>query len=284
MNLRTLGLAAIGVIVLVVIIVLIGSTCGNGGGLDKTVYNVADIAPEETTTLTHFDTRGIGGDDDLQEILENWELAQRDALEAFGLDTDRIEHIAHFTVEGKDLTIVKSRQDTSDLRQELEALGYDQGDFGKEHEEIWESPDGTTWLSITDEGILAGNKEAVMACIFVRDGADSLGDNALMAEVMDELPEGILVYLGRYQSNETYDGLEAVGASLDKKNSKSLKATFVYRFATAGQAEDVMDTLYYALDAMYDRPEIEQKGKLLLLEAEIDIDAADPWGITGLAP
>ncbi|MDY6834355.1 MAG: hypothetical protein SVY53_06085 [Chloroflexota bacterium] len=284
MNSRRPGIAEIAIILvaLVVLFAWIGSSCGDDDGLGKTVIDIADVAPQGTANLTYLKIQDISGDAELQEVMTQWEMKDGEYLKHFGFDTAMVEHISHLNVNQNILIMIRSRQDMSDLRNELEELGYEKGDFGKNHDEVWESPSGTEWISITDKGVIIGNKETVMSCIYVRDGASSFSDNEIVEEVLDKLTEGMLVHIETYDGVETYAGLEIVGASLDKKDSQSFEASFVYTFGTPEQASAAMDPIYYAIDEIYNKPEIKQDGKLIVLEAEIEIELIDIWNITGM--
>jgi hypothetical protein len=170
--------------------------------------------------------------------------------------------------------------DKKALREDLETLGYDDKDFGQGHEEVWESQNGTQWLCITDGWIIVGDKDAVIEYIYVIDGQSSMADSEGVSAVMEQLPGGSMVLIQKYGDDPPYDDLGALGASLTKKDSENLKATIIYRFSTSAAARDAEEDLYYDVDEYYDRVDIEQEGRSVLVEAVIEIDDMVLWDVT----
>ncbi len=253
--------------------ILISTSCGGGDQLGGVALEMLQEVPGEAVSYSYRGIRQMEDDPDLAQILDAWRDANESDLQSFAIDVTKIKDAARMTTPEGWAMIIKSDQNRNDLRADLEALHFNEQDFREE--EIWKNEEDTAWLSFLGDFIVAGERGVVMDCIRVATGEPSLLDNSLVRDITEELRTGVAVHVERHVDEAPYDGLEATGMSLWKKNSSALNGRMVFTFRTSGDASAILQTLADHVDEFYDKVDAKREGRVITLEAEIGIDDFD---------
>ena len=255
--------------------VLASASCGRSDQFGGVALDLLEKVPEEAVSYAYWDIQQMEDDQDLREILDAWRDVNETDLQSFAIDATKIKHAVQFSMPEGAAIIIKGDQNRNELRADLEALHFDEQDF--RHEEIWKNEDDTEWLSIMGDLIVAGDRDVVMDCIRVTKGEPSLYDNPVAQDVAKDLRTGVRVYMERHVEETPYEGLECTGISLWKKSSAELRARMLFRFQTTGDAEAVLQTLADDVDEFYDKVDAKRDGRIVTIEAEIEIDDVEIW-------
>lgn len=274
MKIRSLAVALLAVGAMLATTV-VGASCGRSDRLGGVALDLLQKVPEEAVSYAYWDVRQMEDDKDLSEIADAWRDLVETDLQRFAIDVTEIRHVAQFSMTEGSAIIIISDQKRDELRADLEALQFNEQDF--RHEEIWKNEEDTEWLSILGDLIIAGDRNVVMDCIRVAKGDPSLYDDALVRNVTEEMRSGLAIYIGRHDKETPYEGLEATGISLWKKNSEELSARMVFRFETSGRAEAHFQTLADDVDEFYNKVDAKRDGRIITLEAEIKIGDFEIW-------
>ena len=256
--------------------VLATASCGRDGQFGGVAMDLLQTVPEEAVSYSYWDIQQMEDDQDLAQILDSWRDANEIDLQSFAIDVTKIRHAVQFSMPEGSAIIIKGDQNRNELRADLEALRFDEQDFRQE--EIWKNEEDTEWLSILGDLVVAGERSVVMDCIRVGKGEPSLFDDSIVRSVAEELRTGVTVYIKTHTIEETpYDGLEATGISLWKMNSSELSARMVFTFRTSGDAAAILQTLADDVDEFYDKVDAERDGRVVTIEARIEINDFEVW-------
>jgi hypothetical protein len=221
----------------------------------------------------------------LKDLYDGWK-DEYDNLDDYGIDLDDVNGFAEYG----DVKLITGSFDLGDVRDKLDGRGFDKSEY--KDVEVWENSgedvwvalmgnfDGSGWLALMRNLIVIGREDAVEDCIkVIREGEDSLQDNRDARDVMARLPGGVVMMWGVGQTfteiiiEEEFEGLDAGGMSLGKKDEDTLKATAILKFEDEDAAEDATDQIKAHLEEEgYRDIDVDQNKEFVKVTAEIGID------------
>jgi hypothetical protein len=194
--------------------------------------------PDTLREFEFIDTTAIRADDDLESLYNNWDYKYGWVIQPLGVD---VREVTGFGSAGYSLLIegsynpiaVQSKMETRNLeRSEVEGV------------EIWSSED--SWIALMNNMIISANSidgrelESVL-----KDQSPSLYDNRDFKDVIDRLPEGIMLWFreGSFSADYQYDGLRVTGMSAAKRDKHSMAYTWICKFSSTNAAEKAMNEI-----------------------------------------
>lgn len=226
--------------------------------------------PARADSLVYWNTKAMADDGDLHQLLDKWKAGNETRLADFALRSDRANSVLEFWADEQRVLIIRGDFDLNEVRQELEALDYDDKDY--KLVEVWESANGQDWLAMTDESIIAGAKELVKESISVIKGESPLYDDPDARDVTNRLPSGLLSHFDKYAAEPPYAGLLASGDSFEKKDRETLKVKLVYKFADPDEAAGALEGISEDVDEDYDKIDARQDGRFVIVTGEVEIE------------
>jgi hypothetical protein len=254
----------------------LGTSClggGDGGDVAAVVIDMLKMMPKGADDFMSIDMEALRTDDDFEEIYNDFVGDFSNLEEYMGID---ISDISQFTVSGEgEIVILRGDINLDAVRDALEETGFEEQTY--KGVEMWVSP-GIN-LALMSDTIIFGGEDNVKDCIgVIEEGDDSLYDDADFRDVIDRLPDGIMVGVGEGASVMTfdeYDGLKVTGVSIAKHSSDSIELTGIAKFTDADAAEDAIDDLRQDMEGDEEELrniDVSQDGKYLEATAEGDIE------------
>lgn len=265
------------VIALISLLALVGAGvgCARGGAAEHMMKKI----PQDATMFAWIDMRALRGDDDLKDMYADMEDSLEYLPDMAGIELEDVNRVGTTNIGFDGVVLLDGRFNLNEVRNKLEDLNYDQGDY--KDVEVWETQSyyDTIWLALMGNLIIMGTSEAVSDCItLIREGGKSFVDNRDVKDLIDRLPGGIVMALGIGDAfadliDEDYEGLEAGAMSYGKKDEDTLKMTAVLKFEDADAANAAIDEIKDDLeDEGYKQVDVDQDGEFMTVTAEIDID------------
>ena len=272
-----LGLAA--VIVLLPLLLLFG--VGGGGGGGGSAENLIRMLSGDAEGVLYVDVAALEDDDDLSDLRRSVESDWD--FDSYDIDLRNLDYMAYAEEDGGGDVFLLGGVDDRDLRDELDDRGYDDEIDGVE---VWVDS-SSTWEAfafLPGGGVLIAYYEEDMEDMLRRRdrGGSSLDDE--MGDVWRDLPSGYLrVGLGAGNCDDTWDGCEAAGVSLEKENSREGKLVMLVEFDSERDAERAEDDIE---DDWFDRDDcddlaVSQSGSRVRAEVVCDLDEFDSFGDYG---
>jgi hypothetical protein len=237
----------------------------NGGGV---AISAMKKLPKDAGGFTFIDLAATRADDDIAELYDHAVGMIESECDALGISTDDVDRVA----DGDTVKILEGSFDLDQVRQELEANGYE-ADRYKEID-TWEKShaDIEAVALVSESCIVVGSSmDRVKDCIDVIKGnADSLGDDKEVSEIVGRLPTALWVDV---RADDSGMGFEAYGWSAAKKDSSTVLVTHVFLFDDE-PASDVVEGIVDAYKQGYktDKVEAKQDGRFVTVTVEQDID------------
>jgi len=244
------------IIVVLLLVPVIGCTSGNSADAKSFMEKI----PEGAESLILVDFQALRGDDDLEDLLEEFE-----DMIMIGIDIDDINYAA---IYGNTI-LLNGKFNLDDIRDELDDLGLN--DDGYKDVEIWGSDYEYGWVALMGNLIILGSEDDVKDCIdVIEEGEDSLLDDSDCKDLVDRLPDGIMI---TYGTDEEYPDEEAWGISIKKKDDDTLKVTAIFKFKNEDAAVDAVDEIE---DEMKEEEgphniQVDQNGEFVIASAEMHI-------------
>lgn len=189
-------------------------------------------------TLREFefmDIAAIRMDDDLESLYNNWHYEYGWVIKPLGMD---VREVTGFGTAGYSLLIEGSYNPIT-VRTKLENRNLESGEF--EGVETWSSED--SWIALMDSLIISANATDGRELKNVLKGeVSSIYDNKDFKDVIDRLPEGIILWFkeGWFRDNYQYDGLKVTGMSAVKRDKHSMAFTWICKFENTDAAQYAM--------------------------------------------
>lgn len=251
---------------------------------------VAVITPEETgqenhnasiemmkqvpDTLREFefmDIAAIRMDDDLESLYNNWDYEYGWVINPLGMD---VREVTGFGTAGYSLLIEGSYNPIT-VRTKLENRNLESGEL--EGVETWSSED--SWIALMDSLIISANATDGRELKNVLKGeVSSIYDNKDFKDVIDRLPEGIILWFkeGWFRDNYQYDGLKVTGMSAVKRDKHSMAFTWICKFENIDAAQYAMDEIARDMvndgEKMWLNINMAQYKQFLKVTAELNIN------------
>jgi len=240
----------------------IGCTSSESDGMVSMMGKI----PEGAGNSIFMDFQALRGDDDLEDLLAEFEDAG-----VYWLDMIDIDDVNTIAICGSyaDNIILNGKFNLDDIREELDDLDCNDDEY--KNVEIWGSYD-EYWFALLGSLIIMGLEDDVKDCIdVIKDGEDSMLDDNDFKEVMDRLPGGIMVKVG---TDGGYPGEEAWGYSFKKKDDDTLKMTAIFKFKNEDASVDAVDEIEEDIEEEEEGPhniQVDQDGEFVIASAEMDI-------------
>jgi len=237
----------------------------NGGGV---AISAMKKLPKDAGGFTFIDLAATRADDDIAELYGHAVGMIESECDALGISTDDVDRVA----DGDTVKILEGSFDLDQVRQELEANGYEANRY--KEIDTWEKSraDIEAVALVSESCIVVGSSiDRVTDCIDVIKGdADSLSDDEDVSEVVDRLPTGLLVAV---RTGDSGVGSEAYGWSTTKKDSSTVLMTQVILFDDE-PADDAVQGIEDVYKQGYgtDKVEVKQDGRFVTVTVELDID------------
>jgi len=258
---------------LVVVLLLTSFIACNCAGSKKISIDLMEYVPLDSNLLVYWEVKTLGTDESLEDIYDKYRDSEEiNQLRDVGVLRSDIEQSGRASGFGQaTVTIFTGKMDIDALKGELDkredyALGHHQ------EASIW-TPDDTEAnksIAVTGDIVLIGEKDDIIICInaIVLDQEPSLNEDDDITNVVDRLPDGVLVYINKAGSDpeEDYTDLIAYGKSYAKHGDEELKLTAVYMFEDYPAAgNDVQDAIIdYLSDNGFREPKVERFDELYL--------------------
>lgn len=257
----------------------LGTSClgdsggGGGGDVATEVIDMLKMMPKGADDFMSIDLEALRADDDFEELYNDFMSDLSDLEESFGIS---FGDVSLFGVSGDgEIVILRGDFDFDGVRDALEEIRLEEETY--EGVEMWVSP-GIS-VALMDDMIIFGGEDNVKDCIeVIEEGDDSLYDNADFRDVIDRLPDGVMVAVGEGGSvmdYEAYDGLKVTGVSIAKHSSDSVRFTGIAKFEDGDAAEDAIDDLREDMETDEDELrniDVSRDGEYLEGTAERDIE------------
>ena len=232
-----------------------------------------EYVPLDSNLLVYWEVKTLGTDEDLEDIYHKYRDSDEiNQLREVGVLRSDVEQVSRVSGFGKaTVTIFTGKMDIDALKGELDK----REDYELSHHQeaiIWIPDDieANNSIAVTGDIVLIGDKDDIIECIDViaLEQEPSLNDDDDIANVVDRLPDGVLVYINKAGSDpeEDYPDLIAYGKSYAKHGDEELKLTAVYMFEDYHAASnDVQDAIIdYLSHSGFREPKVERFDELYL--------------------
>ena len=257
--------------ILISLLVLVGASVGCTSDA-KEATTVMERVPWDTNPLVITDVADLRSDSYLGGLYTAWKDALGHQMEIHGIDSSDVG----LSASGGGLSLYEGDFDLVEVRYELEDRDYSEYEY--KDVEVWQKPRGNEWVALMNGLIVIGSKESVQDCLTViREEAGSLSDRQDARDVIDRLPDGVIMQIGSVEPLSLLGifDLEAWGMSVNKKDAETIEIIAVYKFDDEDAAHDAMDGLEDILDLVYRNVNVSRDGIYLTAEADQDIDDFD---------
>ncbi len=249
-------LALAAVIVLLPLLLLFGVVGGGGGGGGGSAEDFIKMLSGDAEGVLYVDVAAIEDDDDLSDLRRSVESDWD--FDSYDIDLRGLDYMAYAEEDGGGDVYLLGGADDRDLRDELDDRGYDDDEI--DGVEVWVDS-SSTWEAFAflpgGAVLIAYYEEDMEDMLRRRDRGGSSLDDA-MGDVWRDLPSGCLrVGLGAGNCDNTWDGCEAAGVSVEKENSREGKLVMLVEFDSERDAERAEDAIEDDWDRRLRRPRRE---------------------------
>lgn len=267
---------ALGLLVLIcVILAMVGCGGSGGGGGDKDAVALMKKLPQGSEAFMFIDMKAVRTDDDLEDLYEGLEDTTGGMGDMTAMSPDDLD----FFVMGDELFIMKGSFDLEEIREYLEDSGLDQDEY--QGVETWET--FGFGLALDGDTIIYGSSADIEDCIdAIKGKSKSLYDDAKVKDDFAKLPGDALLVIwgagtqGILGEDEDYEGMEAVVASMSKKDADEMSATVLLRFKDEASAKAAVDQVKEDIEedseAEFKNLKVAQDGKYVKVTGEVEID------------
>ncbi len=272
-------LALAAVIVLLPLLLLFG--VGGGGGGGGSAENFIKMLSGDAEGVLYVDVAALEDDDDLSDLRRSVESDWD--FDSYDIDLLDLDYMAYAEEDGGGDVYLLGGVNDRDLRDELDDRGYDDDEIDGVEVRVDSSSTWEAFAFLPGGAVLIAYYEEDMEDMLRRRdrGGSSLDD--AMGDVWRDLPSGYLrVGLGAGNCDNTWDGCEAVGVSLEKENSREGKLVMLVEFDSERDAERAED----AIEDEWDNDDcddlaVRQSGSRVRAEVVCDLNEFDSFGDYG---
>ena len=224
--------------------------------------------PTGAVLFDYIDVEAMRDDGDLDSLYDRYESRNSPHLfHDYGIVFDTVDLLARGGPQ-----LIGGRLDFDALRDALSDVGFERND--NEGVETWTSAQRGA-VAVMNDYFMESNETIIRNCVGVVESGDaSMYDNSDFREVIDRLPDGLVVSCvkGAWEEDEYCDGLESSGFSLAKKDSDTLAVTVVFRFDSSASASDAVAEIRQQLESDEDSDlsniQVTSNGKFVSAVAE----------------
>jgi len=234
----------------------------------------AGMLPGTVYGFSSTDMGQLRDDEDLAYLYNYWLETQWELQymrRETGLDVSKLRWLVQAYAIGESITICEGEFDMEGIRDTLSGDYYQDEYAGIE---VWRGDQAS--VAIVDSFIVLGDTDLVDRCIDTINGGSSLLDNADVALVLGELAPG---FLAGIDTTAHYDGMEAMAMSVRKAGLRSIENRMIFSFEDDDYAKAALEEIrdeFEAPSSAGPTPkvyEVQQRGKLIDMRIEMDIDA-----------
>ena len=274
-------LLALAAVVVLLPLLLFGVVGGGGGGGGGSAEDLIKMLSGDAEGVLYLDVAALEDDDDLSDLRRSVESDWD--FDSYDIDLRDLDYMAYAEEDGGGHVYLLGGAGDRDLRDELDDRGYDDDEI--DGVEVWVDS-STTWEAFAflpgGAVLIAYYEEDMEDMLRRRDrGGSSLDDE--MGDVWRDLPSGYLrAGLGAANCDDTWDGCEAVGVSLEKENSREGKLVMLVEFDSerdAERAEDAIEDDWDNDDC--DNLAVRQSGSRIRAEVACALDEFDSFSDYG---
>lgn len=252
---------AVPVAVVVLLVFSLVSSIGCAGGKSQGAVDLMKKMPEDTTEFYYMDVKAFRGEENLEELFammrENFRYGD-DNIDIFNAD---------YVGGSDDLTIIRGNLGFDDIRNTLDEIGYARDEHGDVP--VWGT--GYSSIAIVGDIYVTGEESYVKASIGLIQGeGDSLRDTQYAKDIMNRLPNGIMMNYGK--SDTMFKGLKAFGVSMELLDKDTLKVTGVFLFGSEDDARDAMDEIAEDIPPDSELQDVNRDGRFVIAAFDADID------------
>ena len=272
----------IGMFSLVLVLLLSGGACiFNGDGADAAkAIELMKIMPQNSQDFFMFiDMEMIGEQENSEELASDFSEVLSWYAEICGFDTDDVHRFATGGV-----LVFEGDFNFDEVRSQLEESDYSQGEYNGV--EVWSGTGSGEGIAVAllSGRIITADGDGVEECIdVIKNGEPSVYDSDDAKDVMDRLPNGMMVGYGHdatLSGASDYEGLLSSGVALTEQVGSSVKGHTVMKFEDAEAAEDAEQTIkddLEASDSNFQNVEVTRDGEFVkvMLEQEIEDYTSD---------
>lgn len=275
----------ISVIGVIVLVSLTAATVGCAADEERKVVDMMRKTPGNATFFSFQDVKAMRNDHNLEVLYRDYRNNSESTFGDYGVDLNDVNHTVSsisFDVEDAGaLLILDGDFDLGEVRDRLNSLGFDKDEY--RGVEVWKRDRGVevgerngaveVWkggelVALRDNLVIAGDKHIVRYCIEVIKGEkDSLWDNEDARDVVNRLPDGIMLAYFAPFGDGLYSGVGASGGSMEKKDEETLKSTQVFMFEDENAARSFAEERRDVIGART----VEKDGRFVILTSETAI-------------
>lgn len=246
----------------------------NISSLSGEVVDMIKMISPNIDMFVFMDIVALRADDDLEDLCNGIHNPFIYWSGSFGMHISDVNYLS----VGDEAILVKGDFNLDGIEEELEGDDFNKGDY--RGVEVWDWEYGDFCMAlISSELIILGSKDDVRDCIgIIMDGYDSLYDDSDYKDVVDRLPNGIVVKFKKdflLFEECTYDGLEISGVSCNKKDKDTMTSTFVLKFEDETDVVNAMNDIKNDLedsDANYMNIRMTHDGEYLIINTDQDME------------
>lgn len=201
--------------------------------------------PDTIREFEFMDIAAIRADDDLENLYDDWDYEYGWVIKPLGMD---VMEVTEFGTAGYSLLIEGSFSPIT-VKNRLEDRNLEKIEF--EGIETWSSED--SWITLIYGLIISANvTDGKEFQSMLKGEVSSLYDNKDFKDVIDRLPEGIILWFqeGLFRDNYSYEGLKVSGMSAVKNNEQTMAFTWICKFDDSDTATNAMTEI--ELDMLID--------------------------------
>jgi hypothetical protein len=276
-GMKSKGIASI--ISIFLVIVIAGTSISCSLGKERAAVDMMKKLPWYTSFFNLYESTVIFNDKDFKDALgEEADLLLAE-IEYLGLDISAVRSLAWTRhSKGTMIDLLEGDFNPSILKESLMKNRFDIETY--EGDEIWRQRGEDAWLALFDEDtIVLGDETRVKDCLDVARGRmDSLYDNRDFRDIMERLPNGIIIRCFEYDGNdketirdEDLENLEVSGYSIFRKNESTVIFTEVLKFGDKNSAQAAIAKVKTNLEGKgYINVNVTQNAEFIKLTFEMD--------------
>ncbi|MDY6834735.1 MAG: hypothetical protein SVY53_08080 [Chloroflexota bacterium] len=251
--------------ILVLLIALFLGTGCSWFETERLAVRFLNVFPDEPVSLESWDIQALRDDAQLYSIYQEWKIVYEDWLADLGVGIPMVEYLGE---SDSGVKVLEGGFERAKVRVALTENDYRSGSY--QEEERWESSDGESWVVVKEDMLLIGPKDEIMDCVdVIRGRLDSLESNIYVEQVLERLPEGSKVVVGR---GDVSGSLLAWAWSYQQEDSDTMKTKAVYLYDGEGAAEIGKSTILNDWEGFYYDTLATQDGEYIEVEALIEND------------
>lgn len=249
---------------------------GNGDGSGSgSISSIMKKVPKDALAFDFTDIAAVRAEGDLDELYSAFQDDIESECDLLGISPNDVDRMGVRMDATGSMEILEGRFDLDGVRNELKDNDYDNNEY--DGIETWESDSADQEMEAVAlmSGsciIFASSIDGATDCIDVIKGEEvSLADDEDFSAVVGRLPAGLVEHV---YATTGYEGCEAFGVSVTKKDLNSRRLTVVFLFVDENAAYDTKDDIERDYKEYYehDNLEVTLDGRYVVLTVVSNMD------------